>query len=66
MSTYANNYYAFLFTYYLVIILMLDKYSSDYSMKNMKSCHKILYKILSCIKNCLEIILADDTEGQHL
>lgn len=32
MSTYANNYYAFLFTYYLVIILMLDKYSSDYSM----------------------------------
>ncbi|SDP78443.1 hypothetical protein SAMN04488529_11716 [Clostridium gasigenes] len=32
MSTYANNYYSFLFMYYLVIILMLDKYSSDYNM----------------------------------
>lgn len=32
MSTYANNYYAFLFMYYLVIILILDKYSSNYSM----------------------------------
>ncbi|WP_438511557.1 hypothetical protein [Clostridium chrysemydis] len=36
MSTYANNYYAFLFMYYLVIILMLDKYSEDYSMSKYK------------------------------
>lgn len=36
MSTYANNYYAFLFMYYLVIILMLDKYSSDYNVSKYK------------------------------
>lgn len=31
MSTYANNYYAFMFLYYLVNILILDEYSSDYN-----------------------------------
>lgn len=36
MSTYANNYYAFLFMYYLVIILMLDQYSSDYNVNKYK------------------------------
>lgn len=32
MSTYANNYYAFVFMYYLVIILMLDRYGDNYDM----------------------------------
>jgi len=36
MSTYANNYYSFLFIYYLVIMLMLDKYDDHYNINKYK------------------------------